>query len=700
MLHIVQNLSKNIPEIIDTPYPSQDENKLIIRTELSLISPGTERMLVEFGGSNLIKKSLDQPDKVKQVLAKGKTDGYINAYKSVKNKLDDPISLGYSNVGVVVSVGKNVKGFSVGDRVISNGPHAEFVSISPLLCALIPDDVENKEAVFTVPAAIALQGIRLANPSLGEVFLVSGLGLIGLLAAQLLNQNGVKVLGVDIDPKRVKLAKSLGVNSLTLSKDVDPVEWCLSQTEGIGVDGVLITAATKSNEPIEMAAKSSRQRGRIILVGVTGLNLNRDLFYKKELKFQVSCSYGPGRYDKSYEEKSIDYPIGFVRWTEERNFKAILEILRKKRLKGALFISHSFPIHKAVDAYKLLLSKDNYLAILIKYKKTKKAEKIIKVKNDDFSTNKFNKNIVSFVGAGNFSKSILIPSFLRAGAQLDLIVSKTGLKPAILARKFGFKYASTDLNDIFKKNNSNSVIIATRHNSHAELIIECLKNNKNVFVEKPLCLNLNELEKIKAAYTGRQLLMVGYNRRFSPHVKYLKNQIIKFDGPKSFVYTCNAGSIPYDHWTQDSTIGGGRLVGEACHFLDLLRFLAGSQIINIEVFKSPNLRIKSDNFSLQIVFKDGSIGTIHYFSNGNRNYPKERLEVFFSGKIISLDNFRKIRSWGLPGLKISNSFKQDKGHDDCIKAYMEAVINSKESPIPVNELFEVQEKIFEVMNKC
>ncbi len=366
-------------------------------------------------------------------------------------------------------------------------------------------------------------------------------------------------------------------------------------------------------------------------------------------------------------------------------------------MKPKYFITHRFNVENSLDAYKLLTKSKNHLGILILYPNQKKPERTLKI-NNSIKEVSHNNNVVSFIGAGNYTKNFLIPSFQKTGVVLDTIVSKSGLDPTVLAKKYGFAYASTDLEKILNNNKSGSIVIATRHNSHAELIIECLRKNKNVFVEKPLCLTKQELKNIKTVYKGNKVLMVGFNRRFSPHVIKIKRILSEFNGPKSFIYTCNVGNISNDHWIQDINIGGGRLIGEACHFLDLIRFLAGNPIRKINLFEVPIMNNPSDIFSLQIIFEDDSIGTIHYFSNGNRNFPKERLEVFFSGKIICLDNFRKVRTWGLSNFSFNKSFKQNKGQLGCTEAFMDAVRNTKESPIPFNELIEVQEKIFEAMD--
>ena len=536
----------------------------------------------------------------------------------------------------------------------------------------------------------------------GKVAVVTGgsRGIGEMISAGFL-ANGVKVLGVDPDPSKCELAESIGISTLSLSPDSDPVLWCLARTEGIGIDGAIITAATSSNEPINIAAKSCRKRGRIILIGVTGLLLSRELFYKKELSFQVSCSYGPGRYDKSYEELSQDYPIGFVRWTEGRNFKAVLDTFSRNNIQPSKYITHRFSIDKAEDAYSLLMSKESSIGILLKYQSEKQINRSLTLKNSfkNQTEVKFQSDIpvISFIGAGNYAKKTLIPAFLKTGASLDSIVSSSGLLPLHLGRKFGFNKISTDINQILSDDNCNAVVIATRHDSHAEIVHKALKANKHVFVEKPLCLNRNELSLIKKSYKGNKLLMVGFNRRFSPLILKIKNKLTDIKGPKTFIYTCNAGYIPNDHWTNDPKLGGGRLIGEACHFVDLIGFLCDSEISEIKSFHLKECKNLSDTFTIQLSFEDGSIGTINYFSNGNSGFPKERLEIFFSGKIISLDNYRKIKTWGLPELNNIRNLKQDKGQGGCAKAFIDAIKSGDFSPIPFNEICHVHEKLFEVM---
>ena len=660
-------------------------------------------MLVQFGQSNWVDKARQQPDKVQQVLAKASSDGLITTFNAVQSKLDQPLALGYCNVGTVVALGSGVSGFKLGDRVSSNGPHAELVVVNQHLCASIPSVVSNEAASFTVLASIGLQGIRLLNPTFGETFVVSGLGLIGLLSAQLLLAQGCRVLGLDPDPSKCALAHELGIVCLDLSSGADPVLWCHEQSGGIGVDGVLITASTSSSQPVEVAAQVCRQRGRIVLVGVTGLELRRDLFYKKELSFQVSCSYGPGRYDPSYEQQGNDYPIGFVRWTEQRNFQAVLQALANGVLRTDSLITHRFSIDQSAIAYDLLRSDKPSLGILLEYPgNVDPDQRTISLVHDsvltESSTIAPSQPSLGVIGAGNYASRILIPAFARAGASFHTLAASTGIAPVHFGRKFGFSHASTDLSSLLSDPSCNTIVIATRHDSHASLVQKALAAGKHVFVEKPLCLTLDELNAIQVAHTGDQLLMVGFNRRFAPLLTDLHRQLVGLSGPKAFVYTCNAGAIPDDHWTQDPALGGGRLIGEACHFVDLLRYLADSPINDLQLINASDTKCCPDTFSLSLRFVDGSIGTVHYFANGSKAFPKERLEVFTSGKVFRLDNYRKLQAWGIPGFRTRRLLSQDKGQNACCAAFLDAIQAGDSAVIPSSELFEVQRWLLEAVN--
>jgi len=661
-------------------------------------------MLHDFGRGNLIDKVRQQPDKALELLGKAQSDGLASAIEAVNNRLNKPLPLGYSNVGIIVSIGEGVSGFKVGDRVLSNGPHSEFVVVPQLLCSVVPSNVTDEAASFGVLAAIALQGIRLCNPTFGETILVSGLGLIGILAAQLLVAQGCRVLGVDPDRSRCELAHSFGIDSLCLSDGADLFAWCNQLTNGIGVDGVLITAATNSSEPVDSAAKVCRQRGRIVLVGVTGLELRRDLFYKKELSFQVSCSYGPGRYDPAYEQQGHDYPIGFVRWTEQRNFQAVLHALSTGALSTEPLISHRYPIEKAAAAYDLLSSPEPSLGILLQYPGTADPkQRTIALPAEPSASDtralRSGQPLLGVIGAGNYASRMLIPAFAKAGARFHTLAASSGIGPVHVGRKFGFRQASTDVPAQLADPSCNTVVIATRHDSHAPLVQQALAAGKHVFVEKPLCLTAEELSAIEAAHTGEHLLMVGFNRRFAPLLIDLQQQLARLSGPRAFVYTCNAGAIPADHWTQDPALGGGRLLGEACHFVDLLRHLAASPIEDLQLLSAADSKPCPDTFSLQLRFADGSIGTVHYFANGSKAFPKERLEVFAAGKVLRLDNYRKLQAWGIPGFNTRRLLSQDKGQQACCAAFLKAIETGGPPPIPVSELFEVQRWLLEAVNQ-
>ncbi len=699
MKQILQSLSKGDTQVEELPAPVPRSGELLIRSHCSLVSAGTERMLVDFGKADWLGKARQQPDKVKQVLDKARTDGLLTTLEAVRSKLNQPLPLGYSNVGTVVALGAGVQGFAVGQPVVSNGPHAELVAVPQNLCAAIPDGVHDEAAAFTVLAAIGLQGIRLVQPTLGETVVVSGLGLIGLLTAQLLRAQGCRVLGLDPSPGSCELARRLGFEVLQLG-GADPVAWCLERSAGVGVDAVVITAATSSSEPVHVAAQSCRQRGRIVLVGVTGLELRRDLFYKKELSFQVSCSYGPGRYDPAYEQGGHDYPIGFVRWTEQRNFQAVLQAMAQGTLQTAPLISHRFTIDKAPEAYDLLSSDTPNLGILLTYPQTaepgQRSVALRAVSELDAVAIRPAQPVVSVIGAGNHAARTLVPALARAGARLHAIAASSGASPVHVGRRYGFAEASTDVAAVVRSAAANALVIATRHDSHARLICDALAAGKHCFVEKPLCLSLAELEQIEAAHAAAHadgpgpLLMVGFNRRFAPLVVDLRRQLRALSGPRAFVYTCNAGAIPADHWTQDPQQGGGRLLGEACHFVDLLRDLAGAPIEQLQLLKAASPLPSPDTFSLQLRFADGSIGTVHYFANGSKAFPKERLEVFAGGRVLRLDNYRKLQAWGISAFRTRRLLGQDKGQVACCSAFLNAIENGGPPPIAIDQLLEVQ----------
>jgi predicted dehydrogenase/threonine dehydrogenase-like Zn-dependent dehydrogenase len=696
MRQILQNLSTGAVELAEVPCPQVKPGHVLLRTTRSLISPGTERMLLDFGKANLLDKARQQPDKLRAVLDKVRTDGMIPTLNAVRQKLDQPLPLGYCNVGVVLETGAGVSGLQIGDRVACNGKHAEVVSVPVNLCSRVPDAVSDEDAAFTVVGAIALQGIRLLQPTMGETIVVMGLGLIGQLTVRLLRANGCRVLGIDPDTDRTELGRSAGAETVRLDIGQDPVTAATHFSRGRGVDGVLITATTRSSEPMRQAARMCRMRGRIVLVGVTGLELSRDDFYKKEISFQVSCSYGPGRYDATYEEKGHDYPVGHVRWTEQRNFEAVLDLIADGRLSVAPLVSHRLPLDLADVAYDVVAGSEPSLGIVIDYPPSDvKAEVAVRSSHitlpiDPYLRPSIGQPAVAFVGAGSHAAGVLIPEFKRAGAKLVTVASASGVAAIHAGRKFGFSGASTESSAIFRDPSVDAIVIATRHDSHAALVVQALDAGKPVFVEKPLCLTLDELAAIESAYRQAKhpMLMVGFNRRFAPHVQRIK-ALLAETGPKSFVMTVNAGTLARDHWTRDRDIGGGRIVGEACHFIDLLRYLAGSPITSKGRIGQD---AASDTVTLNLTFEDGSIGTVHYFANGSRAFAKERLEVFADGRVFQLDNFRKLKVFGargVPPMRPPRLWRQDKGHRACAAAFLDALRTGGPSPIPFDQIVEV-----------
>lgn len=704
MKQILQSIRTGETELAEVPAPALKPGHLLIRTLRTLVSAGTERMLVEFGKAGWIAKARQQPDKVRMVLDKVKTDGLVPTLEAVRNKLDQPLALGYCNVGTVLEVGPGVLGFAVGDRVASNGRHAEVVCVPVNLCAKVPDGVSDDEAAFTVLGAIALQGIRVAQPTLGECVVVTGLGLIGLVTVQLLRAQGCRVLGLDFDAARLAPARQFGAEVMDLSAGQDPVTAAAQFSRGRGVDTVIITASTKSSEPVHQAALMCRKRGRIVLVGVTGLELSRADFYEKELTFQVSCSYGPGRYDPEYEEKGHDYPAGFVRWTAQRNFEAVLDMMADGRLDVKPLISHRFAIEEAKKAYELVGGASPSLGILLEYptpEQTPEAElrraTVVLAQPPSHGERREALVSVGIIGSGHYATATLIPGFKEAGARLKVVVSSGGVSAVHAGRKFGFEATTTDADSVFVDPQVNTVVIATRHDSHCRLVCQALRAGKHVFVEKPLALTMDELAEIERAYgemrgNGAPLLMVGFNRRFAPQVRTIKRLLEGVKEPKSFIMTVNAGAIPSDHWTQDPTVGGGRIIGEGCHFIDLLRYLAGHPVVSVQATRargSGGGGMTDDKISFTLSFADGSFGTVHYFANGHKAFPKERLEVFCAGRILQLDNFRRLTGYGWPGFRRMHLWRQDKGNSACVAAFAKAIRSGGQAPIPFEELIEV-----------
>ena len=704
MKQLLQNLRTGELYLEDVPSPQNRSGCLLIQTTQSLISAGTERMVVDFAKAGLIQKAKQQPDKVKQVLEKIGTDGLGTTLEAVFNKLDQPLPLGYSNVGRVIEVGKGVEGYSVGDRVLSNGRHAELVSVPSNLCAPIPDAVGDEAATFTVVASIGLQGVRLVQPQLGELVCVFGLGLIGLISAQLLQAAGARVIAFDISERRVSLARTFGVEAHDTSSGLDPIEVGKKFSSGVGVDAVLITASTKNDELIHQAAEMSRKRGRIVLTGVTGLNLRRSDFYEKELSFQVSCSYGPGRYDPKYEEQGQDYPIAFVRWTENRNFQAVLDLLARKRLMTDSLVSARYQFDEAVKAY-TALSDPTMVGIVMQYEEGAVSKTNVIVREPTESNLVPDSGAVGVIGAGNFTQMRMFPNLTKEGARVKWVASGGGTTAAIAARRFKVRQVTSNYQEILEDAEVSGVFITTRHNSHAKITLDALRAGKHVYVEKPMCLNRAELEAIRTEVeaqrgAGRNLrIMVGFNRRFSSLCVDVMKELETRTGPLSISVICNAGSIPGSHWTQGKE-GGGRVIGEAIHFVDFIQFLCGSPIETCMALqqtsdRSPNLQ---DNVVLSLRTKDGSIGQVSYFSNGSKSYPKEQFQIFFDGKVITIDNFLVARAYGCRRWKKRRLYKQDKGHQASVAAFLRSIKSNEKAPIPFEDLVNSHIAVFDALD--
>lgn len=683
MKQIIQDLKSGATVLEEVPVPQVKSGCVLIQTTRTLVSLGTERMLVEFGKANLIDKARQQPDKVKQVLDKIKTDGLQPTLEAVFNKLGQPLPLGYCNVGKVVAVGRGVTEFVVGDRVASNGNHAEYVCVPKNLVAKIPDNVTDEEATFTVIGSIGLQGIRLLNPQLGECVVVIGLGLIGLVAAELLRANGCKVIGVDFDQQKVDIAKDKGIYAINPKSGIDPVKYVEEMTGGVGADGVLITASAKGDEVIHQACLMSRKRGRVVLVGVIGLNMRRDDFYKKELSFQVSCSYGAGRYDEEYENKGHDYPLAYVRWTEKRNFETILGAISSKALDVQPLITEVVDLADYSEIYGDM-RKHGSIASILKFPVNSTIERVVPIGEKRVMVGN---GKLGIIGAGNFASATIIPALQKVNAPIKYIASAQGLTAKVLAKKAKAENATSDYHVMLSDPEVNTVLITTRHSMHASMVIEALEAGKSVFVEKPLCLNEEELQSIEKVYMNandRVTLTVGFNRRFSPFAEKMK--ALLGGGPKNIVATMNAGYIPPEMWVQDMEVGGGRIIGEACHFIDLCSFLADSRVIAVCMNAlGENPQENTDNVSILLKYENGTNAVVNYFANGSKSYAKERVEVFSQGKVLVLDNWRKLEGYGVKGFsKMTGTM--DKGHKRQFALLNERVLKGGEALIPYESI--------------
>lgn len=706
MKQVLQNMRDGKTTVSEVPIPSIRPGMALVRTGASLVSAGTERMVVEFAEKNLLGKARSRPDLVRQLLDKAHREGLLTTIQAALNRLDQPMSLGYSSAGYIEQVSPDLIDFKPGDRVACAGGgfavHAEYALVPKNLMVHIPDDVDFESAAFTTLGAIALHGFRLAGSQLGEYVAIIGMGLLGLLAAGIARAAGCHVFGVDRSLNRVQLANQLGFKTVLRS---DAVSNGQNVSSGSGFDSILVCADTQSNDPVELAGILARDRATIVAVGAVGFQIPRKLYYEKELKFLVSRSYGPGRYDPAYEERGHDYPAGYIRWTESRNFAAFIDLMAQEKIDVKPLISHRFPITQAPEAYELITGKtgQSFLGVVLTYPQSQIDNA---TKRLEIQSRKLQPTVslsLGVLGAGNYANAVFLPIVKSIGGiNLIGISSASGLTAAHAARRYGFQFASSDEQEVIENKDINLVAILTRHSSHARLILQALTAGKHVFCEKPMAITSEELAGIHAYLNSKpnSLLTIGFNRRFAPLAIRLKDFFSNSGEPISMHYRVNAGPLPLSHWLHDPLVGGGRIIGEGCHFIDFLTFLTGSQPISVSATGLPDSGIYShDNLHLTYTFSDGSIGTITYLANGDKSFTKERVEVFSAGRVGVLDDFRTLE-FVRDGRRrmLKSHLRQDKGHAGLWKAFLAAIQTGLTPPIPYNDLIQVTRASFVSMH--
>lgn len=721
MKQVVQNLRTGKIGVENLPAPAMKAGGILVKNRFSLISAGTEKSSVDLGKMSLLQKARSRPDDVRKILNEVKQSGFMATYKKVISKLDTLKPLGYSSAGIVIAVDPKVQEFKVGDRVACAGVgyavHADVVFVPRNLAVKVPDQVALEDAAYTTVGAIAMQGVRQAQPTLGENVAVIGLGLVGLLAIQILKANGCRTLGIDLDPVNVELAKKVGSDEACL-RTADVKSLVNSFTGGIGADAVIIAAATKSSDPVSLAGEIARDRSRIVMIGATGMNIPRPPYYVKELEFKMSRSYGPGRYDPTYEENSIDYPIGFVRWTENRNMKEFVKLLSEKKIDVKSLTTHVFPIDMGNKAYQLIGGEnaEKYTGILLEYPKEEgpvRGQVIKEVSDNDGQvaprTEAFKKNPmkIGFIGAGNFAQAHLIPDLKRIpGVTLSTVCTGNGINAKTTQNQFGFSKITTDVADIFGDDEIGTVFIATRHNLHAPLVLSALKAGKNIFVEKPLALNEEELTSIAQFYRANDesslpVLMVGFNRRFAPLTVEMKRFFSETGEPLVVNYRVNAGYVPLNHWTQDPIEGGGRIIGEVCHFVDLIQFLSGSKVDRVfaeSIAVDNSAIVPNDNVNISLRMKNGSLGVITYLANGDTSLPKERIEVTSGRRAGIIDNFQYAYFYKDGKERRSGTGKVDKGIVNEVESFMRSTSSDRHPLISFDELVNTSLTTFRILN--
>jgi predicted dehydrogenase len=689
MQQVSQNIKNGKLSVVEVPDPVVRPGQVLIANTASVISAGTEKMVMELAKKSLLGKARERPDHVRRVLEKLRQEGFFNTLRQVQEKLGEPMSLGYSSAGTVLACGEGVQRIKPGDRVCSNGAHAGVVSVPHHLCALVPDGVTDEQAAFSTLGAIALQGVRLARPELGETAYVIGLGLVGQLVVALLKACGCRVLGVDLDPAKCELARRMGADEARADLDAEAV---LAATGG-GADSVLIAASTSSNQPINAAAEAVRQKGRVVAVGLVGLDLPRRPFYFKEAEFVVSCSYGPGRYDPEYEERGHDYPAAYVRWTEQRNMQAFVDLMATGKLDPTPLVTHRYPIEEATTAYKLIEEGSQpYLGIVLQYPD---ASSQAPRRSIELAAQPAEGEVgVGCIGAGNFARAVLLPAIEQEPRLKPVALCSAGGSSALHAgERRGFARAVSDEREIFEADDVDAVFVITQHDQHARQVLAAIEAGKHVFVEKPLALRLEEIDAIEQALAERgeqaPVVMAGFNRRFAPATCQVQQHFAKHVGPLTVSVRFNAGILPADHWTQDEGIGGGRIVGEAVHGIDLATAIAGSPPVRVfaeSIGGTDAPAITDDQCFITLRHANGSVSSVAYLAGGDKAYPKERIEVFGGGRVAVIDDFTRIERCAGGKRSTHKLGSQDKGHRAEIAAFARALTEGGAAPIPWTEL--------------
>ena len=707
MKQVLQNRKTGRPFVGEVPVPALQRGRVLVRTVASLISAGTERASVGMVSKGLVQEARQRPDLVRTVVAKARTEGLLNTLGAVRDKLAASQALGYSAAGIVIDVGQDVSEFQIGDRVACAGvgfaSHAEVLSVPKNLCAHLPEAVNFEAGAFGTLGAIALQGVRLAKPALGESVVVIGLGLVGQLTVQLLKANGCRVFGLDLDPSRIALALELGTDEAAISDEEAP-KAIANWTRGRGADAVLITAATESNQPVELAGKVSRPKGRVVVVGLTGLDIPRQPFYMRELELTISMSYGPGRYDPEYEERGHDYPLAYVRWTEQRNIEAFLDLVAAGRVDVSKLITHSFAIEEAQRAYQLISGdgQEPYLGVVLRYDPATEVARRVQL-NTAADVRRSDKSItLGVIGAGGYVPAMLLPHFKTARVNFKAIATASGISAHDVGKRFGFAYAVSSAEEIIDDPEVNLVVIGTRHDLHAELATRALEKDKHVFVEKPLALNDEQLDRVvQAATRSAGQLMVGFNRRFSPLARRAKDFFAGRTTPLSILYRVNAGRLPKDHWLQDAQEGGGRIIGEVCHFIDLMQFWTEARPVSVfaETVGSRSEQIVSaDSVFITLRFADGSNGCVAFLSEGDSGLTKERVEIFGAGETFVIDDFRRAGAYKNGREEQVSLRSQDKGQGEQVKSVCASVLQGTVAPITLDELVATSRATFRAVD--